>query len=151
MMFDAYVAAEGSKEEEERWSNMKPWSVSELAQPFPSPVAAPEPESESPQPAPLRRNPRDQIRSIFLIHNPLRRPPIAPPPPMVELAPLPSQPDASQVRVAVLVSMPSQDTEELPYLEFGVLDADIIDHGKMSSESDAEGCGKERAHAEMQV
>ncbi|KAJ7077608.1 hypothetical protein C8R44DRAFT_992879 [Mycena epipterygia] len=151
VMFDAYVAAEGFKEEQERWSNMKPWSVSELARPLPSHVVPPQPESQIPQPVPLRRNPRGQMRSIFLIHNPLRQPPIAPPPPAVELAPLPSQPEASQVRVAVFISMPSQDTEELPYLELGVLHADIVDHGKMSSESDGEGCGKERADAELQV
>jgi hypothetical protein len=39
--------------------------------------------------------------------------------------------------------MPSQhaeeEEEELPYLEFGVLDAEVVDHGKMSSQSEKDG------------
>ncbi|KAJ7670655.1 hypothetical protein DFH06DRAFT_1320588 [Mycena polygramma] len=159
VMFDAYLAAaaDGKKEDEERWSAMKPFSASDVAPPRKTPVLPP---MESPQAPhePIRRAARDQMRSVVRLYSPFRSlqlpPPAPPPPPMIELAPSSSSstsapprssPSPTQLRVALLVAMPFEpstpkqkeddadaDDEDLPYLEFGVLEADVVDVGRTS-------------------
>ncbi|KAJ7306198.1 hypothetical protein DFH08DRAFT_902367 [Mycena albidolilacea] len=144
VMFDAYVATDtGGKneKEEERWASMKPFSASDCAPPAKS--KPPVESGEASGHPPIRRTAQDQLRLslVRLWHNPFRAPPAPPPPPAIEPE---SQPDLipSQVRVAFLVAMPWQgmspkneeeEEEELPYLEFGVLDVDVADLGKLSS------------------
>lgn len=119
----------------------QPFSASDCA-----PAAKPKPSAESGEASGhgrIHRTARDQMRRslVRLWHNPFRAPPAPPPPPAIELE---SQPDLipSKVRVAFLVAMPWQgvspkneedEEEELPYLEFGVLDVDVADLGKLSS------------------
>jgi len=145
-MFEAYVASDAQTEEEERWSTMKPFSASDVAPPVKAPVHPP---AVSPQHVPIRRAARNHMRSMVRLNNPFRSPPAPspPPPPAIELAPQPSvvPSPSAKVQVALLVAMPWQqlapqdeDEEELPYLEFGVLDADVVDLGKVStSESES--------------
>jgi len=145
-MFEAYVASDAQTEEEERWNTMKPFSASDIAPPVKAPVPPP---TVSPHHVPIRRAARDHMRSLVRLNNPFRPPPAPPPlpPPAIELAPQSSviPPPSAKLRVALLVAMPWQqvapqdeDEEELPYLEFGVLDADVVDLGKVStSESES--------------
>ncbi|KAJ7441089.1 hypothetical protein FB451DRAFT_119536 [Mycena latifolia] len=131
VMFDAYVVVDEPKSRAERWTAMKPFSASDVVPPPTVPVSPPQP--EPPQPA-------RPTRSVFI--TPFRAP-SPPPPPTFEPAPPPSPSNSTEVRVAVLVAMPSQDppqdAEDLPYLEFGIVDVELVDNGKMSSQSDAEG------------
>jgi hypothetical protein len=148
VVFEAYIATESQNDDEERWSSLKPFSASNVAPPTKTPFPPP---PASPHHVPIRRAARDQMRSILRLHNPFRSPPPPPPPPTIELPPqssvIPSPSD--KVRVALLVAMPWQEPstptleeeEELPYLEFGVLDVDVVDLGKTSG---VEG-GSERA------
>ncbi|KAK7059880.1 hypothetical protein R3P38DRAFT_2838361 [Favolaschia claudopus] len=150
---------------QDRWTSMKPFSACEEP-PFPvHPVAV---EAPGPQlsPLPIRRAARDRIQRTFShlpIHNPFRAPArlSAIPPSTVSIQPLPSQPPPTadarspskkKLRVAVLVAMPWQETQKtssnegtegemfLPYLEFGVLDREVLEVeeeiGKQSDESD---------------
>jgi len=135
-MFEAYVATDSKNEEEERWSSLKPFSASDIAPPVKAPVPPPTVTSHH---VPIHRAARDQMRSLVRLHNPFRPPPAPPPQPAIELAPQPSviPSPSAKVRVALLVAMPwqevsPQEEEELPYLEFGVLDVDVVDLGKMS-------------------
>ncbi|KAJ6596338.1 hypothetical protein DFH09DRAFT_1407508 [Mycena vulgaris] len=120
VMFDAYVAVDGKNGKEERWATIKPFFASDVAPHIKCPLPPPHPETLLPSRA---------MRDVF--YNPFRPPP-APPPPAVEPVPPPLPAAATQIRVATLIAMPSQDMEDLPYLEFGVLEADVVDHGKMS-------------------
>jgi len=136
-MFDAYVVAEGAKGGGERWGIMKPFSASDAAPP--PKITGTRTQPDAGQHA-LTRDAMS-LRG-FGFHNPFRPPP-APPPPNIELAPSSTSFPPEHVRVAVLIAMPSQHAEEeedeLPYLEFGVLDAEVVDTGKMSSQSEREG------------
>ncbi|KAJ7216747.1 hypothetical protein B0H12DRAFT_342991 [Mycena haematopus] len=158
VLFEAYLAMgmHGSKiknDEEERWSSMKPISASDIAPPVKPVAVRPPVESAHNAHTPIRRAARDQIRSLVRLHTPFHPPPVPPPPPPIELVPQPpriSSP-SDKVRVALLVAMPWQevspqkDEDEvlLPYLEFGVLDADVVDLGKISGEGEGE---RERAN-----
>ncbi|KAJ7112029.1 hypothetical protein C8R43DRAFT_153335 [Mycena crocata] len=146
IMFDAY-AVPGKGGLEERWNAMQPFSACDIVPPqatkAPVPLPLPLPQADSIR-TPLRDAARDEIRSVVRLHNPFRRrPPPAPPPapPPVEQActPPPVEPDTRQVHVAFLVSMPSlppQNSEDLPYIEFGVLEAGVVDRGKTSEQSE---------------
>lgn len=92
---------------------------------------------ETAQYVPIRHAVREEMRSIWHHY----RPPPVPPPIDVELASPSAASSPTRVRVATLVAMPSQeiDAEDLPYLEFGVLETDIMDQGRMSSQSDGDG------------
>jgi len=151
-MFDLYIA-EGAKEENQEWGSMKPFSASDITESSKTPVVV-----SPPAAVPyihIRQVVREEMRSMWRLQNPLRPPQSAPPPPDVELtSPNPASSSPSRVRIATLVAMPSQGTdteaEELPYLEFGILDADIVDHGRMSTQSE-EGGAIEREHVESKV
>jgi hypothetical protein len=154
-MFEVFVAPDGKKDEEGRWSRMKvrltrpakfgtkfalqPFSAADIV--LPAKVSVPPP-AENRQQVAMDRSAREQMQSIvrFALRHGNLRPPPAPPPPVVELAPpsSPTSPSPTQVRVGFLVAMPSQavpsqdEEEELPYLEFGTLDVGVVDAGKMS-------------------
>ncbi|KAJ6469316.1 hypothetical protein C8R45DRAFT_1016659 [Mycena sanguinolenta] len=152
LMFDAYLAVgtHGTKakiDDEERWSSMKPFSASDISPPpVKSIVVSPPVESVHDLHAPIRRAARAQIRNLMHLHSPFHPPPAPPPPapPPIELIPQPTTiPSLTEkVRIALLVAMPWQgvpqdkedDEEFLPHLEFGVLDADVVDVGKASGD-----------------
>jgi len=139
VMFEVFVAPDGKKDEEGRWSRMKPFSAADIV--LPAKVSVPPP-TENRQQVAMDRSAREQMQSIvrFALRHGNLRPPPAPPPPVIELAPpsSPTSPSPTQVRVGFLVAMPSQavpsqdEEEELPYLEFGTLDVGVVDAGKMS-------------------
>lgn len=125
--------------------SFQPFSASDIAPPTKAPVPPP---LEIPQHSQIRQAAREQMRNVVGRYNPFRTPaapPPPPPPPMIEVAPSPSNSASSpptQVRVALLVAMPSQPVpphgqddgeEELPYFEFGVLDMDVVDAGRTSA------------------
>ncbi|KAJ7719936.1 hypothetical protein B0H16DRAFT_393644 [Mycena metata] len=168
VMYETYVAPPRSggrskHDEEERWSAMKPFSASDIAPPPMKPTPLPLPMSVA-HTTSMQHSAAGQMRSVVHRYNPFRSPP-APPSPVELSAPPPPLPPTdppmshtsyspSQVRVAFLVAMPSppeQDQqlveddgeEELPYLEVGVLDVDVVDPGRMSSQSGEES-GSER-------
>ncbi|KAJ7078728.1 hypothetical protein B0H15DRAFT_954410 [Mycena belliarum] len=130
VMFEAYVVLDGTARNE-RWSAIKPFSASDVF----SPATAPHlPISKLESPTPARRN---------LFYSPFQPPP-APPPPPVELKPPASASLANEVQVAIFVAMPQhnslhgQGDEGPPYLEFGVLNAELVESGKLSSQSDGD-------------
>ncbi|KAF8217520.1 hypothetical protein K438DRAFT_2881 [Mycena galopus ATCC 62051] len=145
VMYEAYLAmpAGGNRnDDEERWGSMKPFSASDIAPPAKTPVQLPA-ENSQPVHVPMHRAARAQMRSLVRLHSPFHSPPVPPPPPppATELAAQSSVISAppAKVRVAFLVAMPWQEVlpqddeeEELPYLEVGVLDVDVVDLGKMS-------------------
>ncbi|KAJ7440780.1 hypothetical protein B0H11DRAFT_2252602 [Mycena galericulata] len=133
-LFDLYIA-DGAKQDKE-WGNMKPFSASDLQPPPKAPAVLSYPE---PAPSvPARRAMREVLHSYIPFHAPSISPTRD-----TELAFVSTPPSAGhgRVRIATLVAMPSEDTdaEDLPYLEVGVLDADIADDRRMSSQSDNEG------------
>lgn len=144
VMFEVFVAPDGKKNEEGRWSRMKPFSAADIV--LPAKVSVPPP-AENRQQVIMDRSAREQMRSIvrFALRHRHLRPPLAPPPPpVIELTPpsSPPSPSPTQVRVGFLVAMPSQaapaqdEEEDLPYLEFGTLDVGVVDAGKMSGTDD---------------
>ncbi|KAJ6481309.1 hypothetical protein C8R47DRAFT_595359 [Mycena vitilis] len=156
----AAAAADGKNEDEERWTAMKPFSASDIAPPGKTPALPPVESPPAPH-EPIRRVAREQMRSVVRRYSPFRPlqlPPPAPPPPMIELAPSSSSssssaapcssPSPTQLRVALLIAMPFEpstpkpkvedaadgddEDEDLPYLEFGVLEAEVLDTGRTS-------------------
>ncbi|KAJ7741776.1 hypothetical protein DFH07DRAFT_1063896 [Mycena maculata] len=131
-MFDLYIA-DGEKHDEKQWGAMKPLSASPIAEPAKAPTRSPHPESMAAQHGPLRRAVREEIHDMLRF---FRAPPAPPPPTMEPAVPSALPTPTTRVRVATLVAMPARETEELPYLEFGVLDAEVVDPGRMSAQSE---------------
>ncbi|KAJ7215399.1 hypothetical protein GGX14DRAFT_696461 [Mycena pura] len=165
VIFDVHIPPEaeaGTKEDpDERWGTIQPFSVSDLD--IASGKSTPGPSDEDAPPSTrTRRETGARIRARLLtllrlrLHRPFRHAPAASDPvavpalelipPLAAAAPDPApSPSNSHLRVSVLVVMPTppasssastaDDEEELPHLELGVLEADVIDSGRNSSQS----------------
>ncbi|KAJ7110738.1 hypothetical protein C8R43DRAFT_1139303 [Mycena crocata] len=142
IMFNAYAAA-GKGGIEERWNSMQPFSVSEILPPAtkpPTPIPLPLPQADSIR-TPFPDAARNEMRGVACLLNPFPRPTPLPPSTPVEaaIAPPPMDPDTRQVSMAFLVSMPSlspHNPDRLPYIEFAVLEAEVVDRGKTSEKLD---------------
>ncbi|KAJ6615742.1 hypothetical protein B0H10DRAFT_2039461, partial [Mycena sp. CBHHK59/15] len=144
-LFEAHVAGpevdaarDAARAEEQRWHNMKPLSASMSANAPGAPRLPPSSRwhsNSSPTPSlraawgEIRRGSGNGFRLDDASSPALGSLPPAEPPP----------PTPAALRIALIVSMPMpcriQD-DEIPCMEFGVVEADVVDPGKMSSRPD---------------
>ncbi|KAJ7647941.1 hypothetical protein FB45DRAFT_894821 [Roridomyces roridus] len=124
-MYEIYINGKHSIRGAEPWGSFKPLS----AAPIPSIPTPPDVHATTPS---IRRALYQEIRHTWRLYSPFHPPPTSA---YEEQLATPAEVD-SQVRVAAFVSMPSQEgvDEGLPHLEFGVVDVDMAQPRRKSSD-----------------
>ncbi|KAJ6575788.1 hypothetical protein B0H10DRAFT_2103852 [Mycena sp. CBHHK59/15] len=136
VIFDAHVAGRDSAGLEQRWHTMKPFAASTIP---PARPRSPTSLRLVSSPAPGLRTAHGGMRNVLRLYNILRS---SSPSPLstTELQSPPAAAPSPPLRVAVFVCMPcSIQGDELPHMEFGVLEAEVVDPRKKSSQSDGDG------------
>ncbi|KAJ6615210.1 hypothetical protein B0H10DRAFT_1950059 [Mycena sp. CBHHK59/15] len=136
VIFDAHVAGRDSAGLEQRWHTMKPFAASTIP---PARPRSPTSLRLVSSPAPGLRTAHGGMRNVLRLYNIFRS---SSPSPLstTELQSPPAAAPSPPLRVAVFVCMPcSIQDDELPHMEFGVLEAEVVDPRKKSSQSDGDG------------